>query len=63
MMGMETAIPDISLNIQDYSSIRFTQGMIYPQRCFKQTIIMTFSLESDRNQSLELFTTIFVASL
>jgi hypothetical protein len=39
MIGTKLAIPEILLNIQDFSSTRLhTQGMIYPLRCLTQSL-------------------------
>jgi hypothetical protein len=38
--GTRIAIPEYSLNIQDFSSKRLsTPGVIYSQRCFRESII------------------------
>lgn len=40
MMGTKIAIPEISLNTQDFSPVSFpTQGITYPERCFRQSIL------------------------
>lgn len=42
MIGTKIAILETSLNTQEYSSLRLpTQGMVYPQTCFRQSIALT----------------------
>lgn len=43
MMGTKITVLEASLGTQDMSSIRLpTQGVMYPQRCFRYNLIYNF---------------------